>query len=121
MTAAFNLEPGCRIVAPVKRLASLPAAFLAYALGWWGISHGQGILGASLPFLWILSYYGVFWGGWLAIPLLGLGATFLQPFLPEAWRWPVKAAFVGWLLAWLGVLVALIWLGAPRGFGQVPL
>lgn len=108
-------------MAPVKRLAALPVAFLAYALGWWGIAHGEGLVGAALPFLWIAAYFGVFWGGWLAIPLLGVAATFLQPFLPDAWRSPIKATFVGWLLAWLGVLIALVWLGPPPGFRAVPL
>ncbi len=108
-------------MAPVKRLAALPLTFLAYAIGWWGIAQGEGVVGAILPFLWIAAYFGVFWGGWLAIPLLGVGATFLQPFLPDAWRSPIKATFVGWLLAWLGVLIALVWLGPPPGFRAVPL
>lgn len=101
------------------RLLALPGALVAYAVGWWGIAHAGGILGTVLPFLWIATYFGVFWGGWVAIPLLGAGATFLHPMVPEAWRSPVRVWFVGWLLAWLGVLAGLFWLGAPPGFETV--
>ncbi len=107
-------------MAPVKRLAALPAALIAYAVGWWGIAHATGTLGQALPFLWIAAYYGVFWGGWVAIPVLGVGATLAQPLLPGAWRGPTRAGFVAWLLAWLGVLVGLVWLGPPPGFRTVP-
>lgn len=105
-------------MAPVKRLAALPVAFLAYAAGWWG-AHLDGTAGATLPYVGVLAYYGVFWGGWLAIPALGIGATIAQPLVPERLRSPVRAGFVGWLLAWLGVLAALVWLGPPPGFRAV--
>lgn len=103
-------------MAPVKRLLAAPVAFASYVLGWWGIEHGTGFIGATLPFLWILAYYGVFWGGWFAIPLLGIGATIARPLLPDRLaRW-VGLWFIGWLLAWGGVLAALAWLGPPAGF-----
>lgn len=108
-------------VAPVKRLSALPIAFLGYAVGWWGIASASGLLGRVLPFLWILTYFGVFWGGWAGIPVLGVGATLGQPLLPERARGPVRAAFVAWLLAWLGVLLALLWLGPPPGFEAAPI
>lgn len=106
-------------MAPIGRLTALPGAFLAYALGWWGIAHATGLAGQLLPFLWILAYFGVFWGGWLGIPLLGIGATLAQPLLPAALRPHARAGFAAWLLAWLGVLVALLWLGAPPGFRSI--
>lgn len=108
-------------MAPPKPLIAAPASFLAYAIGWWGIAHGQGVAGSLLPFLWILAYYGVFWGGWAAIPLLGVGATFGGPLLPERWRGPARALFVGWLVAWLAVWLAQLWLGPPPGFQAVGL
>lgn len=106
---------------PAKLIAWLPGALAAYVIGWWGINEATGLAGQLLPFLWILAYFGIFWGGWLAIPMLGVGATFLQPFLPKPARPHVRRAFVAWLLAWLGVLIGLVWLGAPQGFEQVPL
>lgn len=107
-------------MAPVKQLSAFPATFLAYAVGWWGTQQA-GLAGQTLPFLWLATYYGVFWGGWFAIPLLGAGATLLNPMLPEGWKGPVRSGFLAWLLAWLGVLVGLLWLGAPPGFRAVPI
>lgn len=107
-------------MAPIGRLTALPGGLLAYAVGWWGIAHASGLAGRGLPFLWILAYYGIFWGGWVAIPVLGVGATLAQPLLPEAARSPVRAWFVAWLLAWVGVLIGLVWLGAPPGFRVIP-
>lgn len=103
-------------MAPPKRLLALPMTLAAYAVGWWGIGQGEGFLGATLPWFFLLAYFGVFWGGWLAIPLLGVGATFGQPLLPEGARRPVRMLFVGWLLAWLGALLGLLLLGPPAGF-----
>jgi len=97
----------------------LPISLAAYAVGWWGIAHADGILGLVLPFLWIASYYLVFWGGWVGIPLLGIGATLLQSSLPPRARRPTREWFVGWLVAWLGALVGVLWLGAPPGFEVV--
>ena len=108
-------------MAPPKRLLAFPFATLAYAMGWWGIAHATGVLGSVLPFLFVASYFGIFWLGWLAIPLLGVGATLGQPLLPERAQRPVRRLFIGWLLAWFGVLVGLIWLGPPPGFEAVPL
>lgn len=108
-------------MAPPKRLLAFPVAFACYAIGWWGIAHGTGVAGTVLPFLWVFAYFGVFWLGWAGVPLFGLGATLLQPALPEPWRTRVRAVFVGWLVAWFGVLLALVWLRAPPGFERVPL
>lgn len=99
----------------VKRLAWLPAGFAVASLGWLGFHEpvpGAGLLKLA----WVTVYYGVFWAGWAAIPLLGLAAALGGPFLPRrAWRW-ARRGFVAWGLAWLGVLASLWWLGAPAPF-----
>jgi hypothetical protein len=107
-------------VVPVAQLAvAQPAAVQAKAIG----AASQRAVGATADvgrLLWSLPYLSIFWGGWLAIPVLGVGATFAQPMLPENWRAPVRGWFVGWLLAWIGVLAAVWWLGPPPGFEAVP-
>lgn len=105
---------------PRARWLAFPLAFACTALGWTLASYTTGTPTAVGKLAWSLPYLLVFWGGWLAIPLLGVGATFGQPLLPAAWRPRVRGWFVAWLLAWIGVLVAVWWLGPPPGFEPVP-
>ncbi|PSG97789.1 hypothetical protein BRD56_03605 [Thermoplasmatales archaeon SW_10_69_26] len=107
-------------MAPTARWLAAPIAFAWTAAGWATSSWATGTTADVGRLLWSLPYLSVFWGGWLAIPVLGVGATFAQPMLPERWRAPVRGWFVGWLLAWIGVLAAVWWLGPPPGFEAVP-
>lgn len=105
---------------PRARWLAFPLAFALTALGWALASYAAGTTAALGKLTWALVYLLVFWGGWLAIPVLGVGATFGQPLLPADRRAPVRGWFAGWLLAWLGVLAAVWWLGPPPGFEAVP-
>lgn len=107
-------------MAPRARWLASPIAFAWTALGWALATWSTGTPAAVGKLTWSLPYLVVFWGGWLAIPLLGVAATFGQPVLPADWRAPVRGWFVGWLTAWIGVLVAVWWLGPPPGFEAVP-
>jgi hypothetical protein len=101
-------------------LAAGPVVFATYALGWLLVEATTGLLQQAGFVLFALAYVGVFWGGWLAIPILGVGATFGQPMLDEPWRSRTRHWFIVWLLAWIGVLPAVVWLGPPAGFEPVP-
>jgi hypothetical protein len=107
-------------MAPRARWLAAPVAFGWTALGWALATWTSGTLADVGKIAWSLPYVLVFWGGWLAIPLLGVAATFAQPLLPPDWRAPARGAFVAWLLAWIGVLAAVWWLGPPPGFEAVP-
>lgn len=107
-------------MAPRARWLAGPACFAWTALGWAAASWADGTVALAGRILWSLPYLIVFWGGWLAIPVLGVGATFGQPMMPKRWRAPVRGWFAAWLMAWIGVLVALWWLGPPAGFEAVP-
>jgi hypothetical protein len=106
---------------PRARWLALPIAFALTTLGWALATWTSGDVSAVGKLVWSLPYLLVFWGGWLAIPILGVGATFAQPLLPADWRPGVRAWFVGWLMAWIGVLGAVWWLGPPPGFEAVPI
>lgn len=91
--------------------------FLGVAsLGWWGFERGVGVWGGALGLAWVLVYYGVFWGGWVGVPVLGVVALLSASFLPRRWWLWARWWFGAWVLAWLGVLASLLWLGAPSGF-----
>lgn len=107
-------------MAPSARWWAGPACFVLTVTGWTLATMQEGILASLGTFAWVIPYLIVFWGGWLAIPVLGVGATFGQPMLPTRWRAPVRGWFVAWLLAWIGVLAAVWWLGPPPGFEHVP-
>lgn len=107
-------------MAPRARWLAGPIAFAWAAVGWALATQGTGLFAAVGQIAWVAVYVSIFWGGWLAIPVLGVGATFGQPMLSSDWRPRVRGWFVGWLLAWLGVLAALWWLGPPPGFEPVP-
>lgn len=97
-----------------------PIAFGWMAGAWSLATWTSGTPATAGTLLWALAYLVIFWGGWLAIPVLGVGATFAQPMLSPDWRAPVRGWFVAWLMAWTGILAALWWLGAPPGFERIP-
>ncbi len=98
------------------RLVLGPVFFVTTSLAWWGFEMGSGWIAGGLRAVWVGTYYGVFWGGWAAIPVLGLAALLGGPFLPRrAWAW-ARWGFGAWLMAWLGVLASVLLLGAPDPF-----
>lgn len=107
-------------MAPSARWLAGPALFGWTAASWALATKASGLFASTGQLAWVTAYLGIFWGGWLAIPVLGVGATFGQPMLSQKWRPRVRGWFVAWLLAWLGVLAAVGWLGPPPGFEQVP-